>query len=212
MMIPIRTMSMAYQVQRQPKQLLLQSSNQQNLSTQGSATCKTKKKLDSVLKRINKLGKSADKIIHAVQKHVRLAVKEKLRSVGVGGMEKVFKEAFNVGEGERLTKDSCCECYLSTTAGPIAGLLFISTHKLAFCSHTSVSFSSLKGDSLTLQYYKVLIPLRKIKRVNISENVEKPSQKYIEIVTVDDFDFWFMGFLDYQKAFKRLHRAISQLP
>ncbi|XP_021896808.1 GEM-like protein 4 [Carica papaya] len=154
---------------------------------------------------------SADKILHAFQEHVRVAVKEKLRSVGMGGMEKVFKKVFSVGEVERLIKDSCCECYLSTTAGPIAGLLFISTQKLAFCSHTSISFCSPKGDSLTLQYYKVLIPLRKIKRVNVSKNVEKPSHKYIEIVTVDDFDFWFMGFLDYQKAFKRLHHAISQL-
>lgn len=57
---------------------------------------------------------------------------------------------------------------------------------------------------------QVLIPLRKIKTANQSENVKKPSQKYIEIVTVDDFDFWFMGFLNYQKALKCLQQAISQ--
>lgn len=57
---------------------------------------------------------------------------------------------------------------------------------------------------------QVLIPLRKIKTANQSENIKKPSQKYIEIVTVDDFDFWFMGFFNYQKAFMGLQQAISQ--
>ena len=55
-----------------------------------------------------------------------------------------------------------------------------------------------------------MIPLKKIKRVEQSENVKKPSQKYIEILTVDNFDFWFMGFLNYQKALKFLQQAISQ--
>lgn len=57
---------------------------------------------------------------------------------------------------------------------------------------------------------QVLIPLEKIKGVNQSENMKKPSQKYMEIVTVDDFDFWFMGFVNYQKAFKYLEQAIFQ--
>ena len=51
--------------------------------------------------------------------------------------------------------------------------------------------------------------MRKIKRANQSENVNKPAQKYIEIVTTDGFDFWFMGFLRYEKAFKNLEKAIS---
>ena len=55
-----------------------------------------------------------------------------------------------------------------------------------------------------------MIPIEKIKRVNESQNVKKPSQKYIEIVTVDNFDFWFMGFLTYQKAFRCLQQAVSQ--
>nr|KJB79816.1 hypothetical protein B456_013G068200 [Gossypium raimondii] len=44
--------------------------------------------------------------------------------------------------------------------------------------------------------------------VNESENMKKTSQKYMEIVTVDDFQFWFMGFLNYHKAFKYLQQAI----
>ncbi|KAH9707368.1 GEM-like protein 4 [Citrus sinensis] len=125
----------------------------------------------------------------------------------VGGMEKIFKQLFAVKEEEKLLK--ACQCYLSTTAGPIAGLLFISTEKVAFCSERSLKFYSSKGELIRV-HYKVLIPLGKIKRVNQSVNMKKQSEKYIEVYTVDGFDFWFMGFLNYQKAFKYLQQAISQ--
>ncbi|KAG4984676.1 hypothetical protein JHK85_030147 [Glycine max] len=90
-----------------------------------------------------------------------------------------------------------------------AGLLFISTHKVAFCSDRSIKISSPNGEDVRV-HYKVSIPLTKIKSVNKSQNVEKPSQKYIEIVTVDDFDFWFMGFFNYQKALRCLQQAVPQ--
>ena len=59
---------------------------------------------------------------------------------------------------------------------------------------------------------QVSIPLRKIKRTNQSENVTKSSLKYMEIITVDNFDFWFMGFLNYQKTFNYLQQTISLVP
>ncbi|GMH10892.1 hypothetical protein Nepgr_012733 [Nepenthes gracilis] len=124
-----------------------------------------------------------------------------------GGMEKIFRRIFSVREGEMLVKAS--QCYLSTTAGPISGMLFISTEKVAFRSDRSIKFSSPDGHSIRY-HYKVVIPLRKIKRTNQSENVKPPSQKYLQIVTNDNFEFWFMGFLNYKKTFKCLHQAISQ--
>ncbi|XVF44586.1 hypothetical protein PTKIN_Ptkin02bG0136500 [Pterospermum kingtungense] len=129
------------------------------------------------------------------------------RILQVGGVEKIFKQLFSVREGEKLLK--ACQCHLSTTAGPIAGLLFISSEKVAFCSDRSIKIPCPNGELLRV-HYKVLIPISKIKGVNQSENMKKPSQKYMEIVTVDDFDFWFMGFVNYQKAFKYLQQAISQ--
>ncbi|KAL3591689.1 hypothetical protein D5086_010329 [Populus alba] len=176
---------------------------------------KTKK--DSILERMNKLGRKADSFANGVREHVRLGskitetVKGKL-SLGAkilqeGGVEKTFKQLFVVSEDEKLLKVS--QSYLSTTAGPLAGLLFISNQKLAFCSERSIKFSSANGKSVRV-HYKVVIPLRKVKTANQSENVKKPSEKYIEIVTVDDFDFWFMGFFSCQKAFKSLQQAIAQ--
>ncbi|RVX16305.1 Retrovirus-related Pol polyprotein from transposon RE1 [Vitis vinifera] len=62
------------------------------------------------------------------------------------------------------------------------------------------------------KHIEVSIPLRKIKRTNQSENVTKSSLKYMEIITVDNFDFWFMGFLNYQKTFNYLQQTISLVP
>ncbi|KAK4261897.1 hypothetical protein QN277_004833 [Acacia crassicarpa] len=129
------------------------------------------------------------------------------RILQVGGLTKIFKQLFPIKEGEKLLKAS--QCYLSTTSGPIAGLLFISTEKVAFCSDRSLKITSPKGE-LVRVLYKVLIPLEKIKCVNQSKSMRKPSQKYMEIETVDNFDFWFMGFLNYRQAFKYLQLAVSQ--
>ncbi|EEF49628.1 GEM-like protein 4 [Ricinus communis] len=171
----------------------------------------------SVLKKINKLGKKADIFASCIREHVRLGpkitetVKGKLRLgakiLQVGGLERTFRQLFTVTEDEKFLNAS--QCYLSTTAGPIAGLLFISTVKAAFFSERSLKFSPRNGKSVSF-HYKVLIPLGKIMTVRQSENMKKPSQKFMEIVTVDNFDFWFMGFLNYQKAFKYLEQAISQ--
>ncbi|KAK3173847.1 hypothetical protein Dsin_033044 [Dipteronia sinensis] len=150
-----------------------------------SANGYKQRKVDSVLKRMNKLGKKADNLAQGIREHVRLGTK----------MSETMKGKLSLGA--RIVK-----------VGPIAGLLFISTDKVAFCSETSLKFYSSNGELLRL-HYKVLIPVEKIKRVNQSVNMKKPSQKYMEITTMDGFDFWFMGFLNYQKAFKCLQQTIS---
>lgn len=174
-------------------------------------------KLNSVLTKMNMFGRKGDSFAHGVREHVRLGpkitdtVKGKLRLgariLQVGGVEKVFMQLFNANDGEKLLKAS--QCYLSTTSGLIAGLLFISTHKIAFCSDKSIKISSSNGELIRV-HYKVSIPHEKIQQVNQSQNMKKPSEKYIEIVTVDGFDFWFMGFFNYKKALRYLQQAISQ--
>jgi hypothetical protein len=81
-------------------------------------------------------------------------VKGKLRLgakiLKVGGLEKFFKKLFSVSEGEKLLKAS--QCYLSTTDGAIAGLLFISTNSISFWSERSIKLPSPNGELLRLHY------------------------------------------------------------
>ncbi|PIN04695.1 hypothetical protein CDL12_22769 [Handroanthus impetiginosus] len=175
-------------------------------------------RVDSITTKMIKLGQSMDIFARGIREHVRLGpklsetVKGKLslgaRILQLGGVEKVFKQKFKVNrDDEKLLK--ACQCYLSTTAGPIAGLLFISNNTVAFCSERSIKVSSPTGKLLKV-HYKVMIPLRKIKRAIESKNVEKPTQKYVHVVTEDNFEFWFMGFLNHQRTLKYLQQAIHQ--
>ncbi|MCD9642197.1 hypothetical protein HAX54_028880 [Datura stramonium] len=203
-------------LERQPKRLLSLSASQDYVPSATSKHLSRIKQRKSVIGKMNKLGERMDCLVQGIREHVSLSpkltetVKGKL-SVGakilqVGGLEKIFKQKFSVRDDEKLLKVS--QCYLSTTAGPIAGLLFISTDKVAFCSERSIKLLSPTGKLLRF-CYKVSIPISKIMKAKESENREKPSQKYIQVITEDDFEFWFMGFLNHQKTLRYLQQAIS---
>ncbi|KAI3714004.1 hypothetical protein L1987_72594 [Smallanthus sonchifolius] len=58
--------------------------------------------------------------------------------------------------------------------------------------------------------FAVSIPLGKIKGVGESMNIKRPSNKYVELVSVDDFSFWFLGFPNYKKTLRSLRHTINQ--
>ncbi|RWW22399.1 hypothetical protein GW17_00013407 [Ensete ventricosum] len=186
-------------------------------STSSRCSRYKQKKLDLVIDWMSKFSKKADGYAQSIRDHVSLGTNfsETLKgkfSLGAkilkaGGVERVFKKKFCVEKGEKLLK--AFQCYLSTTAGPISGLLFVSNKKLAFHSDRSLRLISPKG-SVTRVPYKVLIPVSRVKSASPSESYDKPNQKFIQIVTVDGFEFWFMGFLSYQRSFKCLRQAMSE--
>ena len=68
-----------------------------------------------------------------------------------GGYEKIFRQTFETVP-EEVLQDSYA-CYLSTSAGPVMGTLYVSTAKLAFCSDNPLPY---KNDNQTdWSYYKV---------------------------------------------------------
>ena len=68
-----------------------------------------------------------------------------------GGYEKIFRTTFENDPEEQLLKTYAC--YLSTSAGPVMGVLYLSTAKLAFCSDNPLSYQV--GDQTQWSYYKV---------------------------------------------------------
>lgn len=56
-----------------------------------------------------------------------------------------------------------------------------------------------------------MLPLGKIGAINPVLTRDNPSEKYIQILTIDGHDFWFMGFINFDKASKHLSESISNI-
>lgn len=74
------------------------------------------------------------------------------KAMSGGGFESLYKQNFAIYPSENLRKTFAC--YLSTSAGAVAGTLYLSNLNLAFCSDSPVSFTSPSGQE-TSGYYKV---------------------------------------------------------
>ncbi|XBH59891.1 hypothetical protein VPH35_114565 [Triticum aestivum] len=121
-----------------------------------------------------------------------------------GGCEKVFKQTFKILPDEQLKISHVC-C-LSTSAGPLMGVMYISTAKMAFCSDNPLSYK-VENDT-KWSYYTVTIPLRRLRTAKSSVSTLNSSEKYIQIVSVEGHELWFMGFLKYDKAISSLQEAL----
>lgn len=76
------------------------------------------------------------------------------KAITEGGFEPLFRQIFTTDPTERLQKTFAC--YLSTSTGPVAGTLYLSTVRVAFCSDRPLSFPAPSGQ-VTWSYYKVII-------------------------------------------------------
>jgi hypothetical protein len=56
---------------------------------------------------------------------------------------------------------------------------------------------------------QVIIPLHQLRTANPSVSQVNPVEKYIQVVSVEGHEFWFMGFLMYDKAVTSLHEALA---
>lgn len=54
-----------------------------------------------------------------------------------------------------------------------------------------------------------MIPLGNIDNVNPVIMTENKSEKYIQIVTTDGHAFWFMGFVNFEKASHHILESVS---
>ncbi|KAI4325678.1 hypothetical protein MLD38_031056 [Melastoma candidum] len=122
-----------------------------------------------------------------------------------GGYDKIFHQTFEVAPDERL--ETSYVCYLSTSAGPVMGILYVSTAKVAFCSDNPLSYKS--NGQTEWSYYKIVIPLHQLKAVVTSTSSSNTAEKYIQVVSVDDHEFWFMGFLNYFGAVQSLQNCLN---
>ncbi|KAJ0975987.1 hypothetical protein J5N97_017952 [Dioscorea zingiberensis] len=128
--------------------------------------------------------------------------------IAEGGYEKIFRQSFETLPEEQLRK--AYACYLSTSAGPVMGTLYLSTAKLAFCSDNPLSYKV--GDKTEWSYYKVVVSLQQLRGATPTTSTVNPAEKYIQIVSTDNHEFWFMGFVNYKSAVKNLQETLQGSP
>ncbi|XP_049345088.1 GEM-like protein 1 [Solanum verrucosum] len=180
-----------------------------------------KNKMDSVKDVLGKWGKKAaeatkkaEDLVGNMWQHLKTSpsladaamgrIAQGTKVLAEGGYEKVFRQTFETVPEEKLLKSYAC--YLSTSAGPVMGVLYLSTAKLAFCSDNPLSYKV--GDQTEYSYYKVVLPVDQLKAVNPSISKINPAEKYIQVISVDNHEFWFMGFVNYDNAVKSLQGAL----
>ncbi|KAK7405327.1 hypothetical protein VNO78_06555 [Psophocarpus tetragonolobus] len=126
----------------------------------------------------------------------------------LGGPEILFQQSFGNFSGERLIKSFAC--YLATSTGPVIGTLYVSTKRLAFCSDYPLCHYSYSQQQNQSVHYKVVVQLDQLSTVSPSSNRFNPVEKYIQVVTVDGYEFFFMGFIAYDKALKTIRQGLWQ--
>ncbi|KAL6960369.1 hypothetical protein U1Q18_038134 [Sarracenia purpurea var. burkii] len=172
--------------------------------------------MESILHMFNSWSKKAETTAHNIWNNLKTgpsvsgAAWDKMnltaKAITGGGFETLYKQTFATFPNEKLKKTFAC--YLSTTTGPVAGTLYLSNVHAAFCSDRPLSFTAPSGQG-TWSYYKVMVPLGKIGAINPVVMRDNPSEKYLQIVTIDGHDFWFMGFVNYEKATRHLSESLG---
>ncbi|KAK3437257.1 hypothetical protein EUGRSUZ_C01931 [Eucalyptus grandis] len=123
-----------------------------------------------------------------------------------GGRDKVFERTFEILPGEKLLK--AYACYLSTSSGLVIGTLYLSTKRLVFHSDEPICHYAPSGQQEWVQY-KVPLLLDQLSFVSRSSKGLDNSEKYIQVVTRDSYEFWFTGFVSYDKALKNINEALQ---
>ncbi|KAI4333570.1 hypothetical protein L6164_018358 [Bauhinia variegata] len=129
------------------------------------------------------------------------------KMIAQGGPAKIFQHTFGLLAEEKLLKP--CVCYVSTPTGPVTGTLYVSTKRLAFCSDYPMCHYHTFPVQNHCTYYKVILPLDKVSTVSPSTNRFNPSEKYIQVVTMDGYEFFFMGFISHEKTLKTIKEALQ---
>ncbi|XP_056174866.1 GEM-like protein 1 [Syzygium oleosum] len=123
-----------------------------------------------------------------------------------GGRDKVFEHTFEILPGEKLLKTYAC--YLSTSSGLVIGTLYLSTKRLLFHGDEPLCHYAPSGQQEWV-CYKVVLLLDQLSFVSPSPKGLDHSEKYIQVVSRDGYEFRFMGFVSYDKALKNINEALQ---
>uniref|UniRef100_A0A0E0EEH3 GRAM domain-containing protein n=1 Tax=Oryza meridionalis TaxID=40149 RepID=A0A0E0EEH3_9ORYZ len=174
-----------------------------------------REKFDVVGRRFGEAARKTEGIVGDIWQHLKTGpniadtamgrIAQISKVIAEGGYDKVFHQTFECLPDEKLKK--AYACYLSTSHGPIMGVLYISTAKIAFCSDSPVAYVTEDNKNQS-SIYKVVVPVAQLRSVTPTASQQNPAERYIQVVSVDNHHFWFMGFVNYDGAVKSLQEAV----
>ncbi|KAF8034772.1 hypothetical protein BT93_C0937 [Corymbia citriodora subsp. variegata] len=177
---------------------------------------KVRDKLDRCGKRVNDATRKAKALVDNAWNHLttnrsiidsaiaRLAQGRKMFKEG--GRDKVFERTFEILPGEKFLK--AYACHQSTSSGLVIGTLYLSTKRLIFHSDELRCNYTPSGQQ-KWDYSKEVLLLDQLSFVSRSLKGLDHSEKYIQVVTRDGYEFWFRGFVSYDKAIKNINEALQ---
>lgn len=139
--------------------------------------------------------------------HTAVGKLQNYRLLTPGSAQTFWREEFQPPASEVLK--NYYACHLSTTTGPVPGSLFVATHSFSFMSDRPLTYNTGPA-STAWSFYKVTLPLDKVADVVVPPG----SEKYIQVNTTDGHQFWFMGFISFDRAVQELRetRAVRPQP
>ncbi|WVZ50342.1 hypothetical protein U9M48_001602 [Paspalum notatum var. saurae] len=102
----------------------------------------------------------------------------------------------------------CCSASTSVVATVPVSMLSQSFSSQINLSLSRAFVSSPRAATALACPTKVTIPLRKVKAVRPCENKHRPEQNYVHLHTNDGLEFWFLGFVSYNRLLQHLEQAV----
>ncbi|KAK7401774.1 hypothetical protein VNO78_13527 [Psophocarpus tetragonolobus] len=168
-------------------------------------------------KKVEEATKQAEVMVSNIRNHLSVGARpadaaiakliQGTKVLASGGPDKLFQQTFGIFPGEQLLQP--CACYISTNSGPLIGTLYISTKRLTFCSDNPLCHHPFSLQQHECIYYKVIVQLDQLSKVSSVTKGLNPSQKIMKVITIDGYEFNFMGFMSYDKALQTVNEALK---
>ncbi|KAK3243164.1 hypothetical protein CYMTET_47168 [Cymbomonas tetramitiformis] len=113
------------------------------------------------------------------------------KMLAAGGTSSYWKRQFDPPSSEKLVETYAC--HLQGDSGLVAGVMFIGSLSISFCSDVVVPGQNM--------FLKFRLPLE---RVSVFQPAQKAGDTYIGVIMLDQYQFWFAGFMSPDKALEQL--------
>jgi len=121
--------------------------------------------------------------------------------IRAGGTSSYWRKMFTVPKEEKLIETYACHMQAQGNQ-KVPGILFIGTLSLAYCSDEPIGANG---------YLQMHLPLERVHSFQPSQRgTTFGKEEWLGAIMLDGYQFWFTGFIDFQKSIATLVEAANQ--